>query len=47
MHEDLTPEWLTRRQVAQGEGVCTMTIDREVKRGRFPPGHRFPNGHLY
>jgi IS30 family transposase len=47
MHEDLTPQWLSRRQVAESEGVCSMTIDREIKRGRFPPGIRFPNNRLY
>jgi IS30 family transposase len=47
MDKNLTPEWLSRREVAQSEGVCTMTIAREVKRGRFPPGVRFPNGRLF
>jgi IS30 family transposase len=48
MDEDFTtPQWLSRRQVAAGEGVCPRTISREVERGRFPAGIRFPNNRLY
>jgi IS30 family transposase len=47
MDELLLQEWFTRRQVAQAEGVCPRTIAREIERGRFPAGTRFPNRRLY